>query len=328
LLSAEPPQKEVGLSSVTECHCDQPALVIYSREVVVSKDNLVICVGAAKAGTSTLYRLMEQHPEVCVTKYKETNFFFDESLFSKGPSWYVQQCFPHSLGRKVLFEADPIYMLYRECIARISRYFPTARIVVMLRNPVDLAFSLYTYRSYYGRHSESFVEMCQCEEQRIASGSPNALAEYGLLARGRYAGQIENIYQYFPREQVYFILFEDFVRHQGEEFLKLQSWLDLTPLRIEGVWDNETGQPRLKVLAHIMYHPRYRLLRKVLHPLMPNVVLRSRLAQILYQINLVRYANHEKPKLDPAIGASLRRRFREDIERTEDLTGLDLSVWK
>ncbi|MCP9451744.1 MAG: sulfotransferase [Nitrospira sp.] len=294
----------------------------------MSKDNLVVCVGAAKAGTSTLYRLMEQHPEVCVTKYKETNFFFDDSKFSKGPSWYVEQCFPSSFGKKVLFEADPIYMLYAECIARIYRYFPTARIVVMLRNPVDLAFSLYTYRSYYGRHGESFVEMCQCEEERIASGIPNALAEYGLLTRGRYAEQIENIYRYFQREQVYFILFEEFIRRQGDEFLKLQSWLDLTPCRIEGVWDNETGRPRLKVLARAMYHPRYRFLRKVLHPLIPSVVLRSRLAQMLHQINLVRYANHEKPKLDPATRAHLLLRYREDIERTEDLTGLDLSVWK
>lgn len=296
--------------------------------MVVDSGNLAVCVGAGKAGTSTLYLLMKQHPEVSVTKYKETNFFFDDSLFSKGPCWYVGQCFPSVCGKKVLFEADPIYMLYGECIARIYRYFPTARIVVMLRNPVDLAFSLYTYRSYYGRHSESFIEMCQREEQRIASGMPNALAEYGLLTRGRYAGQIENIYQYFCREQVYFILFEDFIRRQGEEFLRLQHWLGLTPFRIEGVWDNETGQPRLKVLARLMYHPRYRFLRRALHPFIPNVTLRSRLVQILHRINLVRYANHEKPKLDPVTRAHLFLRFKEDIERTEELTGLDLSVWK
>lgn len=289
---------------------------------------LAVCVGAAKAGTSTLYRLMERHPEVCVTKYKETNFFYDDSLFSKGPSWYVEQCFPSSFGKKMLFEADPIYMLYGECIARIYRCFPTARIVVMLRNPVDLAFSLYTYRAYYDRHSESFIEMCQHEEQRIALGIPNTLAEYGLLARGRYAGQIENIYQYFRREQVYFILFEDFIRRQGEEFLRLQRWLGLTPFRIEGVWDNETGRPRLKVLARAMYHPRYRFLRRVLHPFIPSVALRSCFAQILHQLNLVRYTDHEKPKLDPATRAHLLLRYKEDIERTADLTGLDLSVWK
>lgn len=290
--------------------------------------NLVVCVGAGKAGTTTLHALMGSHPEVGVTRFKETNFFFDESLFSRGRRWYLESYFPGASNKKILFEADPIYMLYDQCIARIQAYFRDAKIVVMLRHPVDLAFSLYNYRSYYARHTESFIELCRTEAQRIALSGQDVLAEYGYLARGRYASQIENIFRHFPREQVYFIVFEHFIQRQREVFMEFQEWLGLTPIPIEPVRENETGKPRFDMFAKLLYHPKYRNTRKRMRWMFPSVTLRGRVARILHNINFTRYTDHDKPRLDPVFREELMNVFRDDIKRTQALTGLDLSIWK
>lgn len=307
-----------------------PALVnqeTVSSEIMIENACLAVCVGAGKAGTTTLHALMERHPAVCVTRYKETNFFYRDDLSKKGYAWYLRKCYGETAGCRLLFEADPRYMLHPKCIDRIAEGFPDARIIVMLRNPVDRAYSQYIYRVGYGRHNETFEDMCAAEPRLVIRGE-DALAEFGFLARSKYAGQIEHILRRFRREQIYFIVFERFVQDQAAEFRSLQDWLGIPVVDIGPVWENESGEPRSMFLAKLLYHPTHSGLRSVFRTLLPFRPLRNAITARLANLNLRRFQPTAKPLLDRAFRDRLMEEFADEIVRTEHLTGLDLSIWR
>jgi len=285
----------------------------------------VVCVGAAKAGTTTLYEMMSRHPGVAVSKVKETGFYsnshFDGSRFDE----YIASYFHRTPATEVLFEADPGYMYVNGCVERLRASAPDARLVVMLRNPVDRAFSQYKYRMAYQRYDESFEKMCQREADRIGKGDAQRL-EYGCLDRSRYAPQIAEILRHFPREQIFFLLFERFIKDQRGEFAALQRWLGIREIDVEQVRANIGGPPRSVFIAKFLYHPKFKRLRRAFGRLLPAHA-RWRISGFLGRLNL-RDAPAVKPTLDPNFRRCLLDKFSEDIVMVEKMTGLDLTLWR
>jgi hypothetical protein len=291
----------------------------------MNRPQLVVCVGAAKAGTTSLYALMRQHPRVAVTRSKETDFFFDRDRYSRGCNDYWDNQFEQKPGATTYFEADPIYMYADGCIGRIRHCAPDAKLVVMLRNPVDRAYSQYLYRMTYARYEESFVEMCEREADRIRLGAQERL-EYGCLDRSLYAPQIRNIFMHFPREQVHFMVFERFVQDQSRDFGELLSWLGLAPMNITPVRENARSSARSVWLARLMYHPGYRSLRGLLGGMLPPGVRRS-LFERMADANRSELQDELAAGLDPGLRRNMLERFRADAADVERFTGLDLGLW-
>jgi hypothetical protein len=291
---------------------------------VTEERQLVICPGAAKAGTTSLYALMAQHPDVTVTSSKESDFFVDPRLYERGCAHYWSSCFAHRPDSHVYFEADPIYMYARGCMARICECAPNARIVVMLRNPVERAYSQYLYRMTYERYQESFAEMCAREASRIRDEDQRL--EYGCIDRSRYAAQIREIYAHFPRQQVYFILFETFIADQQRQFSDLLSWLGLAPIVAEPVRENVASAARSLALARLLYLPGYRSLRGAVGGLLPQKV-RRRVFNAVAAVNARELTPEERTPLDRTLRAKLLNELRHDIVDVEALTGLDLQQW-
>jgi hypothetical protein len=286
---------------------------------------LVLCAGAAKAGTTSLYALMAQHPDVTVTRSKESNFFVDPRLYQRGCAYYWSSCFEDRPGSRVYFEADPAYMYARGCMARIRDCAPDARIVVMLRNPVDRAYSQYLYRMTYARYRESFAEMCTRESSRISRSDADR-HEYGCLDRSRYAPQIREILAHFPREHVYYILFENFIADQTREFDELLSWLGLPQISAASVRENATVAARSTRLARLLYHPAYRGLRGTIGAVLPEG-LRRRIHAAVAAANSRELVPGERTPLDPDLRRKLLANLQSDIAEVEELTGQDLRVW-
>lgn len=284
-----------------------------------------VCVGAAKAGTTTLYALMARHPEVAVSRVKETDFYYNDQLYQRGFQTYLGEYFPPLAQKRLLFEADPVYMYGRGCIKRLRECAPEARVIVMLRNPVDRAFSQYQYRMTYARYQESFEEMCAREFDRLTGGEEERM-EYGCLDRSRYAWQIEEILRYFPRERLYFLVFEEFVRAQREQFARLQQWLGLTGHDVGEARENVGGEARSVMLARLLYHGRYRPLRGLFRWLLPADAARRRLYDVLGRLNLRQADPGATRRLDPDFRRKLLRDFEPDIAKVEQLTGLDLRM--
>jgi hypothetical protein len=285
----------------------------------------IVCPGSAKAGTTSLHALMAQHPSVAVTRVKESDFFVDPGLYGRGCAHYWGHFFEDKPAARMYFEADPIYMYAHGCMRRIAECAPEARVVVMLRNPVDRAYSQYLYRQTYARYDESFEEMCAREEARIATSPENRL-EYGCIDRSRYAPQIREILAHFPREQLYVIVFERFVRDQSGEFNRLLAWLDLPALEVEPARENVGGSARSVGLARLLYHPGYRGLRGRVGRLLPNGM-RQRVFGAVASANARESTPEERVPLDRALRRRLLGELAPDIREVEALTGADLALW-
>ena len=285
----------------------------------------VVCPGAAKAGTTSLHALMAQHPSVAVTRVKESDFFVDPKLYGRGCAHYWDNFFEDKPDARMYFEADPIYMYEHGCMQRIAECAPEARVVVMLRNPVDRAYSQYLYRQTYARYDESFEDMCAREDERIAKGGRERL-EYGCIDRSRYAPQIREILAHFPREQLYVIVFERFIRDQPGEFNRLLAWLDLPPLAVEPVRENVGGSVRNVGLARLLYHPGYRSVRGVVGSLLPGGM-RQRVFGAVAAANARESTPEERTPLDRTLRRRLLETLTADIREVEALTGTDLELW-
>jgi len=288
---------------------------------------LVVSIGASKAGTTTLFELMRQHPKVAVTSIKETNFFFEEAQFASGYAWFLGHYFADAAEREVLFEADPVYMCSRASLERIRGCDPAVRIIVMLRNPVERAFSQWAYHVQLGRTSETFAQAIALEPERLA-GESRAVNRWGYVERSRYGKYLDQVLQIFPRQQVRCIVFERLMRDQSREFAALTTWLGLPSAPIIPAHANPTGRARSVRLARIMYDERLRAVRRAIAKPLGRGALKRTILDYVERYNLVPYDQEDRPRLEPGLRQAILRDLEPDIALTERLTGLDLSLWR
>lgn len=290
------------------------------------KHMLVVCVGVQKAATTTLYELMRKHPEVCVTLKKESGFFYRDDLYSKGYDWFLTNFFPVENKAVVRFEADPNYLYFGQCIDRIYSCDPSSKIIVMLRNPIDRAYSHYLMMKKWGMETYSFEDACKIEPLRISKGECER-EDFGYLARSKYASQVKHVLRIFPRDQVRFIVFENFIRNQKLEFEKIQDWLGLSPYDIGIMEENVASSHRSKVLASLMHNHRYRPLRKIIGKLIRERKIRQKIRETIISFNHVKLAARDKPEMNAEFRKMISEQFVNDINETEIITDLDLSIW-
>jgi hypothetical protein len=251
----------------------------------------------------------------------------NNSLFSKGCEWFFSSCFPAGSGRNVFFEADPNYLYFGRCIDRIFSCDPTARIIVILRNPIDRAFSHYLMMKKWGMDKLSFEDACLVEKSRISKGEWEK-ADFGYLDRSRYASQVEHVLSVFPQEQVLFVVFENFIQDQVFEFTRIQKWLGLNPTAKAIVEKkNIASSTRSEFLAALLHSHQYRPLRAVLGKLTGTGLVRQRIKEVLSSFNQVKFGEGNKPKVSKEFRTTLLGQFEADIRDVESLTGLDLSGW-
>ena len=188
-----------------------------------------IIIGTQRGGTTSLYYYLTEHPGIARALMKEVHFFDDN--FREGLNWYRAQ-FPSSLQkyyaeriRKEHFitgESSPYYLFYPPAPKRISALVPQAKLIVLLRNPVDRAYSHHWLVTLEGNETLSFEEAIKREGERMAGEHEKILANehyssfnhrhYSYLARGIYVDQLKHWMNYYPKEQFLILCSEDFYR--------------------------------------------------------------------------------------------------------------------
>jgi sulfotransferase family protein len=207
-----------------------------SEELGTLPDFLII--GEKKCGTSFFYHLLTQHPYVEPAAKKELHFF-DRLFDAESVDWY-RRCFPQPSwkeGRRTITgEATP-YMSHPLAPQRIAGVVPQARLIALLRNPVDRAYSDYQMRVRKGRENRTFEEAIGAAEKVQPPGDEGeahadlAVArQHGLLSKGVYVDRLLRWSQFFPREQMLVLKSEDFFESPQEtlkrafDFLGLPEW--------------------------------------------------------------------------------------------------------
>jgi hypothetical protein len=202
-----------------------------------------VVIGTMKGGTSFFYHLLSQHPLVEPAASKELHFF--DTLFDEGMEWY-RRCFPAPRlidGRTTITgEATP-YMAHRLAPERMAKVVPEARLIALLRNPVDRAYSHYHQAVRLGWENRTFEETIGLKGTRQApppgeggetpgreNGAGGLDEDSGYLSRGAYVDQLLRWSELFSKEQILVLKSEDFFEHQRAnlkiafEFLGLPAW--------------------------------------------------------------------------------------------------------
>jgi len=161
-----------------------------------------ICVGAQRAGTTWLYHCLKEHPEIYMPAHKELRFFnynYDEGIES------YSRNFDDAGEREVIGEITPDYYRQQYALLRIKEHIPEVKLIFILRNPIDRAFS--QYQLYCG------TEYKEMSFRETYSTHPD------LIDWGKYGEHLEFIYQHFPKENVLVIEY-DLLKGAPEEFLR------------------------------------------------------------------------------------------------------------
>jgi Sulfotransferase domain len=182
-----------------------------------------IIIGAQKGGTSLLYRLLIEHPDVEPAATKELHFF--NNNFSEGLSWYRRyfQQATSSDGRRILSgEATPAYLPHPLVPERMAKTVPDARLVALLRNPVDRAYS---HHQMWARRGDEVRSFDEATRQEMAGE-----AGVGYLVRGLYAEQLERFSFFAERDRLLVLKSEDFFSRRWDILGRVLAFLDLPPL--------------------------------------------------------------------------------------------------
>jgi hypothetical protein len=197
-----------------------------------------LIIGAQKAGTTSLYDYLVEHPDVLPAAAKEVHYF--DLRYAKGLNWYRGHFPPRAMkGDRLTGEASPYYLYHPLAPARTRELLPDAKLVVLLRDPVDRAYSQHNHETVLGNETLPFWEAIQAEESRLAGEEERILAEPGYmsyahghhayLARGRYAPQIERWLAHFDRAQFLFLRAEDLFQDPAAVYARTLEFLGLPP---------------------------------------------------------------------------------------------------
>lgn len=294
-------------------------------------------VGAPKCGTTALYTYLKRHPQVFMPDLKEPRYFAKDLDSGSPRDGYVVvrsldkylELFEPGIGAKRVGEASVLYMYSREAAREIRTFAPEARIIVMLRDPVDVMHAWHEQRLYTGNEDiQSFEDALAAEEDRRnglrlpPNGTISAALQYRELVR--FAEQLERYLDVFGRERVHVILYEDFRNDTESEFRRVLDFLDLEPMDEDAFpVVNASRRFRSPKLKRVVRNPPGWLLRTV-RAVLPQRV-RTPLVQAFIRASTSR---DRRAPMDPALRRRLRAELSAEVDTLEGLLGRDLSAWK
>lgn len=162
-----------------------------------------IVAGVQKAGTTALYDYLADDPALALSKIKEVHFFDDESIDWSAPDYDASHAQFAADGPAIRGEATPIYLYWPNALERIAAYNPDIRLIVMLRDPVERAWSHWRMEYSRGVETQPFSWCIREGRQRLFEAKPWGVhREFSYVERGFYGEQIERLFALFPREQV------------------------------------------------------------------------------------------------------------------------------
>jgi len=199
-------------------------------------------LGTQKGGTTTLQRLLEQHPQVYLPLSKELQYF--TLHYSQGEAWYRQQ-FKAAAPEQSSGEITPYYLFHPMAPQRIKALLPAVKLIVLLRDPVERTLSQLAHSRRLGLEPLELEQALAAEPMRLR-GAEVALAspdgrhkshqEHSYVARSRYEKQLHEYLKYFPAEQLFIRRSEDLFNQPKRVWQELLRFLNLDdmPLPVEG----------------------------------------------------------------------------------------------
>lgn len=278
-------------------------------------------IGVAKAGTTSLFRYLDQHPQVYMCPIKGTNFFGYEDArawrwtdegeppmlrnFPVRTIEAYEAAFAGATDEIAIGEASPQYFRCPTAAQRIHEHIPDVKLVASLRNPADRAFSGFLMRTRRGDPVKSAFEELTPEASHVKEGF--------------YYRRLRRYFDTFPREQIKIFIFEEFKQDPARVVVDLFDFLgvDSNFVPDTSVRHNPGALPKNRLLNRLLLNPA---LIRTAKAVLPEGM--QSLAKRVQQQNM-----KPSPKLPADLRAKMLALYREDILKLEGLLDRDLSIW-
>ncbi len=291
-------------------------------------------VGAARSGTTSLDQYLGQHPEIFITPRKESHFFASEEfptcsgpgdagmrkLLIRDADSYAE-LFAGASGAKAVGESSAFYLHLPGTAERIAQAVPDAKIIMILREPVDRTFSAYMFLVRDGRETSGLEAGLSLEEERKQNGF-EPMWRYKELSS--YYQQVRHFLEVLGKQQLKVLLYEEFYADPGQALRDIFTFLGVKEDVVidTSVRFNPSGMPKSRKLYtplnKFIFNPN--ALEKRIKSLVPQH-LRKKWASKLIGMSV------ERVSIDPQIQEELRAYFAEDVKNLEDLLQRDLYCW-
>jgi hypothetical protein len=246
---------------------DPPADRISTAHLRQPPDYIII--GAQRAGTTSMYRYLSDHPNVGAAYRKEVHYF--DRYFGKGWDWYLAH-FPVRGAFPIVGEASPYYLFHPEVPRRLKDVLPDTKFLVLLRNPIDRAQSHYHQKLRLGHETLPFASAVAREEERLAEETDpigNAWRHFTYTRRGHYAEQLERWFAEFSRDRFLILKSETFFAEPEQELQRAQAFLGLPPciprrMKVHHLAEYPKMDPSLRRTLRDHFAPHNRRLSELL----------------------------------------------------------------
>ncbi len=289
-----------------------------------------IIIGAAKSGTTALYHYLKQHPQIYLSPIKETEFFaFEgEELNFYGPGDLPRATITNFADYQAQFqgvtdeiaigEASPVYIYSSKAPERIKNYLPDVKLIAILREPVERAYS--QYLMFIRDQRETLMDFAQAVKQEETRQQKGWAWGWRYLELGFYYTQLKRYFDIFERQQIKVYLYDDLRDNPLKVIEDICGFLNVdTNFSPDMSFKpNISGVPDNKLLHDFLRKPN--AVKDLLKPLLPAKLRKS------MRLNL-QNSNLSKPKLEPEVKEQLSPLFRKDILQLQDLIHRDLSGW-
>ncbi|MCP5061606.1 MAG: sulfotransferase domain-containing protein [Ignavibacteriae bacterium] len=286
-----------------------------------------LIIGAAKSGTTSLYYYLKQHEQIFMSSVKEPNYFalIDNLIYRNGTvgKGYEQgfcftkeeylKLFENAKPNQLCGEASPIYLYNENTALNIYNYNPNMKLIAILRNPVERAFSNFKYHLKADlEKTKNFEKALDLEENRKRE---KWWWGYYYFEAGLYYKQLKRYYDIFPHENIKVVLFDGFTKSPKIKLNEIFNFLGVAPrLEIQN-----------KEKMNKSYYPRFLLLEKIRRLGIYKKYLSNKLPESVKCF--IRSYNKTEKELNGVLSLKLLNLYKEDIIRLQELIQYDLSCW-
>ena len=282
----------------------------------------LFCIGSPKSGTTTLFKILCQHSQIHTPKFKEP-FFFNNSNYQNGIDWYANTYYNDIKNEKWVLDFTPSYLYSDEALFRINEYSKgkDLKFIVMLRNPVERAYSHYLHTLRDGLEELDFNDAIQAESERLLNYENNLLSQlkYSYIYQSLYHKHLSKYFESFGRNNFFVINYDSQFLDKSEFKLMISDLQNFLEIKIENlnieIKENFASESRFKILQTLVNS-------NGLHKRLARLLFKSKInRQIL--INKFRKLN-EKKMVKKDLEAEFKKNlydkyFRDDVLKLENL---------
>lgn len=278
-------------------------------------------IGAQKAGTTSVLDVLSKHSAICASNVPETTFFTNDSEYARGSDYYAR-FYTHREPGQLCGEATPDYLHKPGVAARLYAANPRAKLIAILRNPLDRAFSAYLMQLSKGSEHPSTSFETALQRQHAT-----------YVSFGNYYDQLKEYFGVFDRAQILVLLFEDLRANPAGFYHRLCHFLEIDEKELNlhlATHSNPGGMPRYEAVAlalNLAFRTRNALRRTPLAVLVNNKIIDRTSRTIRNRIATLNRSTEDYPRLTPEQRHSLASLWRDKNRQLAQLIDLDISIW-